>query len=61
MGDVRKRQRSRLEENDEIVIHPVQSVAGALKKYAAKGKARTFGEIREKVWDEAMREKRQTR
>ncbi|MBI1920422.1 MAG: AbrB/MazE/SpoVT family DNA-binding domain-containing protein [Geobacter sp.] len=51
-----------LEERDgEIVIRPVRSVAGALKKYAAKGKGKTFEEIREKSWEEATREKRLAR
>lgn len=61
IGSVRKCQSSRTEEDGKIVVRPVRSVAGALKKYAAKGEGKNFKDIRESSWDEAMREKRLVR
>ena len=40
---------------DEIVIRPVRSVGGSLRKYAETGMP--FGEAREKAWEEVVRER----
>jgi AbrB family looped-hinge helix DNA binding protein len=41
---------------NNIVIRPVESVAGSLRSYAKKG-AMPFKEAREKAWDESVRER----
>ena len=41
---------------NDIVMRPVKSVAGSLSSYAKK-RAVTFKEVREKAWDEAVRER----
>jgi AbrB family looped-hinge helix DNA binding protein len=41
---------------NDIVIRPVESVAGSLSSYAKKGSV-PFKEAREKAWDESVREK----
>ena len=41
---------SRLSDSSEVILRPVQSVAGALSAYA--GGKESFAEIRSKVWQE---------
>ncbi len=48
-----------LEERDgEVIIRPVRSVAGALADYAGKIDNKSYAEIRDAAWKEAMHEKR---
>lgn len=41
--------------NDQIILKPVNSVGGALKKYAKK--AKSLHEVREKAWEEVVNDK----
>jgi len=41
---------------DDVVIRPVKSVAGSLISYAKKGMI-PFKELREKAWEDAIRER----
>lgn len=42
-------------EEGKVVVKPIRSVAGSLQKYARKGIS--YGEAREKAWDEVIHER----
>jgi AbrB family looped-hinge helix DNA binding protein len=42
-------------EEGKVVVKPIRSVAGSLQKYSRKGIS--YGEAREKAWEEVIRER----
>lgn len=43
---------------ETVILRPVRSVAGALATYAAGKKPAAISEIREKVWEEVVRDRK---